>query len=733
MKNSYETPLQNKSSTNSLRYGSVNCVNPRYRSGSVNNNEYQRRIIPGSFSNGISIAPASPKYGISNNNIVRHEYIRQGNSEPPNFKELVSYYFPCFYWIPKYRSSTLIYDLLAGLTLASFQIPLALSYATSIAHVDPLCGLYTLALTPLIYTVLGSTSQMIVGPESAISLVIGQNIQEYKKHDENFDPILLVVVVSFIGGVILFISGLFRLGYLSNLFSKALLQGFVSSVGFVMIVDALINELKLGHLLAKSKDHIGTPFQKLVFICHNISDNYHAPTAVLSFLSLSILLICRFSKKKLIKTHKWPIFVPDILIVLMFTIFLSYWKDFPEKYDIDVLGDFKSQQRTLFQNPLSLKSRKLIPELIDTGLITAIFGFFETITTSKAMDSNSDSVTSSNRELVALGAQNIAASIFGSLPSVGGYGRSRINVISGGKTPMSGAFMGLITLLAIGYLMPLIHYTPVCMLSVITTLIGFTLIEEIPKVIKFHWKCRGYNELIVIVLTFLTAIFYSIETSIYIGCFYSILNIVKHSAGSRIRIVTYSHNNSIVRDIEGDQTLSMHEYSTLDEELNETIIINIPEPLTFTNCEDLKNRLNRFERLGAINAHPGKQAYRAPNKTKYVIFDFEGMTSIDSSATEILSGIISKYFRNNTFILFANVSSNSLIRYRLENSNITSNVYLNENKNRMTNDIEYEQDIFFPSVNDALLQVRILKSEQLDNQSIQNSFVSETLINSELV
>ena len=56
--------------------------------------------------------------------------------------ETVPYYLPCFSWLPEYTFNKLWGDIIAGISLASFQIPLALSYTTSIAHVPPLCGLY---------------------------------------------------------------------------------------------------------------------------------------------------------------------------------------------------------------------------------------------------------------------------------------------------------------------------------------------------------------------------------------------------------------------------------------------------------------------------------------------------------------------------------------------------------------------------------------------------------------
>ena len=68
---------------------------------------------------------------------------------------------------------------------------------------------------------------------------------------------------------------------------------------------------------------------------------------------------------------------------------------------------------------------------------------------------------STNRELIALGTANLVGGCFSSLPAFGGYGRSKVNAATGGRTPMSSIFLSLITILCVLYLMPYFHYLPV--------------------------------------------------------------------------------------------------------------------------------------------------------------------------------------------------------------------------------------------------------------------------------
>src|SRR6201999_1202837 len=88
-----------------------------------------------------------------------------------------SYYFPIVKWVSQYRWSFFQGDLTAALTMASFYIPMSLSYAANLAHVPPINGLYSFVFNPLIYAFLGSCPQMVVGPEAAGSLLVGQVVK----------------------------------------------------------------------------------------------------------------------------------------------------------------------------------------------------------------------------------------------------------------------------------------------------------------------------------------------------------------------------------------------------------------------------------------------------------------------------------------------------------------------------------------------------------------------------
>lgn len=734
------TPLV---SADEVRYGSIEST--LSKKGTDNTLASTDRLSGSPIRNDSPLRNDSPRRMSKpyQNGAIPIKKIDRNNIETkPSVRDLLPYYLPFMSWAPLYTWDKFFGDLVAGISLASFQIPLALSYATSIAHVEPVCGLYSLAITPLVYAVFGSVPQMIVGPESAISLVVGQATEQFSAHSEDVDTITISMMITFISGIVLLFLGTIRLGFLGNILSKALLRGFISSVGLVMIINSTISELKLNRLLKEVEGHYHTPIGKVFFLFKYASEHYHKPTTILSVVCFLILFTMRISKKKLMKHHRWLIFVPEILIVVSASIYLSLKYDFKHTYNISTIGDFKTDGFGIVGNPLASENQWLFSPLLNAGLAVAMLGFFESTTASKSLGSDYNLAYSSNRELIALGTMNVVGSIFGALPSFGGYGRSKVNVFSGGKTVISGAIVGLITLLTTQLLLPVIHYTPTCVLAVITTIIGTSLLEEIPADINFHVRCRGYSELTVFALTFVATLCHSVELGVTVGCIYSLIIIVKHSALSRIQILGKMEGTDEFVNIDDYFKNGSQDGAQAGlEEFEHGFIVKIPEPLTFTNGEDLRSRLNRLERFGSVNVHPGRPDILPADEMEFLIFDLEGMTSMDSGSAQILSEIIESYVHRNVKVFLTRVSMDKKIRERLKSSGIVDIVEKIRADDALNSRYHLEDFTkstpFFVNIESALAvierdSVRRASTGELSTDGTC-SIISNTLINSNLV
>jgi len=67
-------------------------------------------------------------------------YDFKGKSLPVKAKKTIQYFVPIFKWLPRYNRKLLMYDILAGITIASLAIPQGISYA-KLANVPAVIGL----------------------------------------------------------------------------------------------------------------------------------------------------------------------------------------------------------------------------------------------------------------------------------------------------------------------------------------------------------------------------------------------------------------------------------------------------------------------------------------------------------------------------------------------------------------------------------------------------------------
>jgi MFS superfamily sulfate permease-like transporter len=182
--------------------------------------------------------------------------------------------------------------------MASFYLPMALSFASNLAHVPPINGLYGFVFSPIIYAILGSCPQMVVGPEAAGSLLVGSVVRSSVdsgnsgEGDEAMHARVAGVVTGMAGAVI-FIAGLCRLGFLDSVLSRPFLRGFISAIGFVIIVDQLIPEMGLADLAneAGGVSH-GSSVDKLRFLFSN-ANKAHGVTCAVAAISFAIIMVFR--------------------------------------------------------------------------------------------------------------------------------------------------------------------------------------------------------------------------------------------------------------------------------------------------------------------------------------------------------------------------------------------------------------------------------------------------------
>ncbi|PPJ55026.1 hypothetical protein CBER1_01473 [Cercospora berteroae] len=582
----------------------------------------------------------------------------------------IHYYVPFTNWIQQYRWQFLRGDLIAAITMASFYVPMALSYASNLSHMPPINGLYAFVFNPFIYAILGTCPQMIVGPEAAGSLLTGSVVVEaikkgHIRDDDGMKAAQVGGMVTGIAGAFILIAGILRLGFLDSVLSRPFLRGFISSIGLVIFINQLLPEMGLDKAAENSVRAHGSPLDTLMFISDHRHE-IHKFTAGISFGAVAVILFMRELKRRLQPLPKlnWVVFIPDRCIIVVLSAVLAWRYDWQSK-GLDILGDIRPPSGLpIFQPhwPFAQENFKHVNDAFETAFIVALLGFFESCVAAKSLGSGnvktevvhktrkdgtveeveeSDGIrgisVSSNRELVALGVANIVGGAFMAIPAFGGYGRSKINVSTGGKTPMSSVFLSLVTVLCTVFLLPYFYYIPKGVLCAMITVVSISLLEEAPHDIIFFWQIGGYIELFLMLLVFLTTFFWSLRGGIIVGIIFSLIRLMKHATRPRVQILGRVPGT---REFENAELLAQEGRI---EMVPNSLIVKIPEPLTFANTGSLKDRLKRLEDYGTNYAHPALPTMRSKENNKNIIFHIHGVTGMDYAAAQVLVEIVKEY------------------------------------------------------------------------------------------
>ncbi|CAI4213151.1 unnamed protein product [Parascedosporium putredinis] len=489
-------------------------------------------------------------------------------------------------------------------------------------------------------------------PDATVSLLVGSVIKRSVDSGGNEDnDVMQAQICGIIGGIAgatLLAAGLVRIGFLDSVLSRPFLRGFISAIGFVIVVDQLLPQTGLSEAAKKAGVSHGSSIEKLNFLIHNW-EHAHKLTFTISLTAFVVIMVCRQIKKKLQPRYPSVAYVPDRFVIVVVASILC-WKLEWDQNGVPIIGAIRSASGNLFtfRWPLMPSNMKHIREAMSTSFLIALLGFFESNVVAKNLGRSVDfpgMQLSANRELVALGVANLVGGCFMALPAFGGYGKSKVKAATGGKSPMSCVFLSLIALFTISFLLPYMYYLPKPVLSAMITVVAISLIEEAPHDVIFFLRIHGWRELGLMSVIFLSTIFYSLPLGIAIGIGLSVLQVIRHATRPRIQILGRMPGT---RRFESAET-----HADRVELVDGCLIVKIPEPLTFANTGELKTRLRRLEFYGTSMAHPALPRLRREESNKNIIFDIHGVTSMDGSGTQVLEDIVRSYRERNARVFFS--------------------------------------------------------------------------------
>ena len=382
------------------------------------------------------------------------------------------------------------------------MIPQGLSYAQALVKIPPVHGLYTSFISLFVYSLLGTSRHLSVGPEALVSILVGAAVNECASRNSGNnmgslsnlaidmgDKIQLTALLTLMVGSFTLILGFLRLGFLDSVLSRALLRGFVLAVAFVVMID--MSETLLGlntptgqcldlhppgnHSLTE-KDEYQSPRSKLIQVFQHIHQT-HLLTTLISFFSISFLLGIRQLKHYYKKDihNQWIQVFPDILIVVVLSTVLSSifrW----DCSNVAVLNEINSNVSYSYPK-LPKFSVDNIRFMMLSAILISVIGFVESIAAAKTYASKYNYGISPNRELVAIGSANCISSFFGGYPAYGSLGRSAVNDAAGAKTQLAGGITGLIVFISTLCLLPFFKFLPQAVCASIISVAAIKLLE----------------------------------------------------------------------------------------------------------------------------------------------------------------------------------------------------------------------------------------------------------------
>ncbi|XP_052182798.1 probable sulfate transporter 3.4 isoform X2 [Diospyros lotus] len=532
-------------------------------------------------------------------------------NQTPLLKFLLAfqYIFPISQWLPCYSLQLFRSDFIAGLTIASLAIPQGISYA-KLAHLPPIIGLYSSFVPPLIYTVLGSSRHLGVGPVSIASLVMGTMLSEMVSATHEPDLYLKLAFTStFFAGVFQASLGIFRSGFIIDFLSKATLIGFMAGAAIIVSLQQLKGLLGIAHFTNKMQI---VPVLSSVF--HH-KQEWSWQTILMGFSFLVFLLTARqigSMKPKLF----WVSAAAPLVSVILSTLLTFSLRS--EVQDLSIIGTLPKGL-----NPSSLKFLYFHgPHLglcIKTGVITGMLSLTEGIAVGRTFASLQNYQLDGNKEMTAIGLMNIAGSFSSCYVTTGSFSRSAVNHNAGAKTAFSNIVMAAAVLVTLLFLMPLFYYTPNFVLAaiIITAVIG--LIDY--KAAIRLWKIDKLDFLACL-CSFFGVLFLSVQMGLAIAVGVSILKIILHITRP---------NTNVMGNIPGTQVYqSLSHYENVLR-VPSFLILSIESPIYFANSTYLQERILRLVREEEERIQNNKET-----SLKCVILDMKAVTAIDSSGLDAL-------------------------------------------------------------------------------------------------
>ncbi len=490
-------------------------------------------------------------------------------------------------------------DIFGGLTAAVVALPLALAFGVA-SGVGPIAGLYGAIAVGFFAAVFGGTNSQVSGPTGPMTVAMAAVVVQYA--DSPGSAFAIVILA----GIMQIIFGLMRVGRYVSYTPHAVVSGFMSGIGIIII---LIQTLPFVGVATASGGPVGA-----ISYWPQLVSEINIDAFVIAAATLAVAIFWPPKLSKILPAPLAALFVGTALSMLIFT-------------GAPVIGEVPTGFPKLLIPDISIA---VLPGLLAPAMIIALLGSIDSLLTSLVADSITRTRHRSDKELVGQGIGNIVAGFIGGLPGAGATMRTVINVRAGGRTPLSGALHAVILLALVLGLGPLAEKIPHAALAGILMKVGFDIID---------WKylrrilSAPRDNVVVMLVTFIMTVFVDLITAVGVG-----LILASFITARRNETFEMSGVTSLALDPKSGE-LSKEELETLASTNDEVAITSMRGRFSYASARELTHSSGLEE--------TGKKA---------IIYDFADTAYVDTSAAIAIEDMLAGAKDQVEFCLISGVS-----------------------------------------------------------------------------
>jgi sulfate permease, SulP family len=526
---------------------------------------------------------------------------------PPPRRPLVQRIVPVAEHVPGYRGPTLGHDALAGITVAALALPAAMAYA-ELAGVSPVVGLYTLLLPAVAYAIVGSSRQMIVGPEGAIAAMVGAALIPLTPDPDRRAS--LAALLALLVGAAYLAALLGRLGWIADYLSRPVLVGYLHGVAVVMIIG------QLGKLLGLSVS-AETPPRQVIEVIREIGQLSWMTLAV-GVVCLGLLLLARW----LVPTWPAPLIVVVLAIVVSAVLGLA-------EHGVAVVGEIPAGLPHITVPELHLRT---ILELVPAALGIFLVSFSDQILTARSFAGRHGQHVRADAELAAMGTANLAASISQGFPVGGSGSRTAVNDQMGGRTQVAGLLAAGVVALVLLFLTAPMQYLPTATLGAVIVAASIGLLDVsawqgLAPVSKVEVAIAAIAMIGVIAIGVLQAILLAVALSL--------IDAVRRSAAPHDAVLGWVERLDRYGDVRFHPSAKV---------VPGVLVYRLDDRLFFANANYVQSRIRE-----AIAG--------AATPVRWLVFSAESLNHVDATGVDVLTELIESLREDGITFVFARLTS----------------------------------------------------------------------------